>query len=227
MEIKEVKISNFKGITDLTFSPKKINIIVGKNNTGKTSILEAIYHTMEANPLKIQARYDSHLSSLININSKEAKVLLKMEGETKYIHLSRPEINEIIPEFKKDLIEKLKIIFERNKDALNKATEILDNNLLTDDNLLFEIKKEAITIEFSGKKIFLFSYSPALLKQIEPLINRFDKELLNNKREGMTRYLLMNAKFFSLLTQERNNKTANLITNLILDSSKRMCSKLS
>ena len=42
MQIKELKIENFKGISYLKFSPKKINLIVGRNNTGKTSVLEAI-----------------------------------------------------------------------------------------------------------------------------------------------------------------------------------------
>ncbi|MFH1431710.1 MAG: AAA family ATPase [archaeon] len=229
MDIKEVQISNFKGISNMTFFPKKINIIVGKNNTGKTSILEAIYYTMEVNPLEIQMRYEPHLSSLININAKESKILLKMKGENKYLFLRRPEINEIIPEFKRNLLEKLKVV-ERmtnkegmsNKDVLKKTTELLDNNLLTDEKLLFEIKKEAITIEFGGNKTFLFSYSPTLMMLITPLIDLLEKELFHNKRNnmGMIRYLLLNTGSFPYSTKEHGNKTAKIITNLILDRSK-------
>ncbi|MDH5402910.1 MAG: ATP-binding protein [Candidatus Heimdallarchaeota archaeon] len=37
-----ISISNYKGISYLEFQPKEINIIVGPNNTGKSSVLEAI-----------------------------------------------------------------------------------------------------------------------------------------------------------------------------------------
>lgn len=41
-KIKEVKINNYKGIEDIQFPCGSINIIVGPNNTGKSSILESI-----------------------------------------------------------------------------------------------------------------------------------------------------------------------------------------
>lgn len=40
--IKQVKISNYKGLEDIQFPCGSINIIVGPNNTGKSSILDAI-----------------------------------------------------------------------------------------------------------------------------------------------------------------------------------------
>jgi len=43
MEIlKEIEIRNFRGIKNIKFKPKSINIIVGPNNCGKSAILEAI-----------------------------------------------------------------------------------------------------------------------------------------------------------------------------------------
>jgi len=43
MEIlKEIEIKNFRGIKNIKFKPKSINIIVGPNNCGKSAILEAI-----------------------------------------------------------------------------------------------------------------------------------------------------------------------------------------
>jgi len=41
--LEKVCIRNFKGIKKLEFSPKRINILLGPNNVGKTSVLEAIY----------------------------------------------------------------------------------------------------------------------------------------------------------------------------------------
>lgn len=41
--IKEIKISNYKGLQQIQFPCKSLNIIVGPNNTGKSSILESIF----------------------------------------------------------------------------------------------------------------------------------------------------------------------------------------
>lgn len=42
MFIKEITIKNFKSIKDLTFKPKKVNILYGENNVGKSNILKAL-----------------------------------------------------------------------------------------------------------------------------------------------------------------------------------------
>jgi len=42
--INSLKFENFRGLTDLTISPlKRINLIAGANNTGKTGLLEGLY----------------------------------------------------------------------------------------------------------------------------------------------------------------------------------------
>ncbi len=40
--LERVEIENFKNIKKLSFEPKKINLILGPNNVGKTTLLEAI-----------------------------------------------------------------------------------------------------------------------------------------------------------------------------------------
>lgn len=42
MYIRKIRIRNYKSISFLEFEPAKINIIVGRNSTGKSTILEAI-----------------------------------------------------------------------------------------------------------------------------------------------------------------------------------------
>jgi AAA15 family ATPase/GTPase len=41
--VQHVKIENFKKIKLLEFNPSRVNIVLGANNRGKTSVLEAIY----------------------------------------------------------------------------------------------------------------------------------------------------------------------------------------
>lgn len=40
--LEKIEIENFRNIKKLSFEPKKINLILGPNNTGKTTLLEAI-----------------------------------------------------------------------------------------------------------------------------------------------------------------------------------------
>lgn len=42
MKIKEIKIKNFKSLYDVSFSPGNINVLIGANGSGKSSVLEAI-----------------------------------------------------------------------------------------------------------------------------------------------------------------------------------------
>lgn len=42
MDIKEIKIKNFKSLYDVSFCPGNINVFIGANGSGKSSVLEAI-----------------------------------------------------------------------------------------------------------------------------------------------------------------------------------------
>ncbi len=46
--IRKVRIKNYRGLNDIDFSPSSVNIIVGPNNTGKSSILESIGLTISS-----------------------------------------------------------------------------------------------------------------------------------------------------------------------------------
>lgn len=43
VSIKNLHIENFRAIGELDYSPRQINIITGRNNTGKSALLDAIY----------------------------------------------------------------------------------------------------------------------------------------------------------------------------------------
>jgi len=40
--LEKIEIENFRNIKNLSFEPKRINLILGPNNVGKTTLLEAI-----------------------------------------------------------------------------------------------------------------------------------------------------------------------------------------
>ncbi|MHA1341918.1 MAG: AAA family ATPase [Promethearchaeota archaeon] len=43
MKICNIELKNFRSFKDLKLDIRKINIIIGQNNTGKSNILYAIY----------------------------------------------------------------------------------------------------------------------------------------------------------------------------------------
>ena len=215
MKINEIEISGFKGIPDLAIYPKQINILVGKNNTGKTSILEAISSTFEVSLLEMQMRYGPHLSSLINVSKKESKIVVKLEGETNYLFLRRPELKEIILEFKKHLMNKINLILSRRSKKIwgGKAEELLDK-ILSNGDFLSEIEKESIRVE-SGKDVsYIFSYTPSILKEIEPLIEYLDKTFFYRNR-GVFSFLLAQPRFF-YGTHEKSEKALTFIKDLAI-----------
>lgn len=69
--LKHINISNFKGVRKLEMDVGLLNIITGKNNAGKTSILQAI--ELAFNPQRITS-YEESVSYLINAQSDVATV---------------------------------------------------------------------------------------------------------------------------------------------------------
>ena len=57
MQIKKVKIRNFRGIEDKTFEFDKFNILIGDNGTSKTTILEAINYCLSPGFVSSRVKY--------------------------------------------------------------------------------------------------------------------------------------------------------------------------
>jgi len=72
--IENISIEGFKGIDQLNYSPKTLNLVTGRNNAGKTSLLEAI--DLLFDPSKIQ-EYGEDAQYLIN--SRENSCNLRCE----------------------------------------------------------------------------------------------------------------------------------------------------
>lgn len=217
MKINEIDISGFKGIPNIIIHPKQINILVGKNNTGKTSILEAISSTLEANINNLQMKYGEHLSSFINVNRTESKVVVKLENENRYIFLRKPELTEIIPEFKKQLINRLKVLSRTlhhipGEGEWKKAEDLLDK-ILTNVSLLHKIKDESIRIESGNNISYIFSYTSLILKEIEPLVKYINEDIFHMNLTPFL-YLLKEPNFFYMPADENHEKALAFIKDL-------------
>ncbi|WP_337860657.1 AAA family ATPase [Ferroplasma sp.] len=83
MNISKISISGFKALQDINFNPDKIHVIIGKNNTGKTSLLEAISFTFNNDILKEYDSEDMSPSVIINyyLNNKGKISLMLTDDE--------------------------------------------------------------------------------------------------------------------------------------------------
>ncbi len=110
MKITSMNIENFKAIDSLHFNPRMLNIFVGSNNSGKSTILQAI-------KLAFDEEYFSFLfftdpSAALKYGENRAKLELKLiEDKRKIVEfeIERVTLNELIPQLENAVIR----IFER------------------------------------------------------------------------------------------------------------------
>ena len=152
--LNRLEIQNFKGISKLDLKFKRINIIVGKNNTSKTSILESIdtlYNHDDKEMASIgRGRY---FTSLIKAGKKEAEILGEESNSKSKLKLSikHATTEEIVVDARKRLIEFLKdkepfFGIEKNK----KYPEMIDK--IVDEVLTPELIKELKGLKVTNAK---------------------------------------------------------------------------
>ena len=102
MRIKKLILENFRSITDLNINPSAINIIVGKNNSGKSSLVEAIYFAF--GDLDGVRLFQEHPSMLMNVfKAGSTKIEIQSDIGNHSIAIEKPDIAEILPELKDQL----------------------------------------------------------------------------------------------------------------------------
>lgn len=72
--VKQIDINNYRGIIKLQYKPKKINLIIGRNNSGKTSVIQAIYSSITG-----KIRYENIIDGNIikynvNVHAKYSEI---------------------------------------------------------------------------------------------------------------------------------------------------------
>ena|GEM_PF-550054 len=78
MNLTRVEVSNFKGIDSLTFEPGQVTLLTGRNNSGKTSLLEAV--ELAVDPSRIE-QYGVRVESLIAAGAESAEITLEFEDD--------------------------------------------------------------------------------------------------------------------------------------------------
>ena len=184
MEIKNVEITGYKGISHLKFSPKKINILVGKNNTGKTSVLQAIdllfnnTHIMNKN---MESYFNIYLKKSITISAntpgKNKKIIIREASEVEIVNAEiikiEARINEINKYIQKttglereNLVEEVTLL--NSKIAADKArNENFEKKL--NDNEIRKSELQSNLKEYETELIELRKASPRMSKNQEDI----------------------------------------------------------
>ncbi|MHB1493551.1 MAG: AAA family ATPase [Thermoplasmataceae archaeon] len=103
MKIHSVKIQNVKILESVDIEPRMINVIVGRNNIGKTSFLEAIAVALIPG---FTDKYLNQPSSIINYGKTHAEITLKInEGSNRdvKVNLDYALPNELVREILREL----------------------------------------------------------------------------------------------------------------------------
>ena len=176
MKITNINIENFKEIDSLQFNPRMLNIFVGRNNTGKTSILQAIDLAFDEDEFSFF--FLTQPSAALKYGENKAKLEMKLvEDKRSFVGV---EINrEIMKELISELENKVNVTFEtalkrvqdsnrktlKNEEKKRRAVEIekelkerINSELIlemVDKVLLTESAKESVNLIVNGKKQFL------------------------------------------------------------------------
>lgn len=105
VHINSIDIHGYKGIESISIDPKQINVITGRNNTGKTSILEGIEFGLSP---KYAGNYGNNINNVININCEKAEVKLRTDGERENSKLREPDVDDKSVIYKKQIVNEIK-----------------------------------------------------------------------------------------------------------------------
>lgn len=176
MKINKIYIKNFKSIDVLEFKPTMVNIIIGRNNTGKTSILEAIAFAYDNSVIeKSHNSIRNRPSSIINYHDTSGKIEVNMTSikERKQLEVTfgKPTQEDILASLtervKANMEGLLKVAeeLERRKYRSKKGPEAGSSESLKPLNYNFLIEESIIKLIGTKKLIDASEESLRILRE--------------------------------------------------------------
>lgn len=187
MPIQEVEIENYKCLEYFKFKPARINILVGRNNSGKSSVLEAIGLTtsvlnnftdsVDSDLIEtILENRETFARYLINAKSNKSQILLNLDGdhlklELEFLKKGYPNLNsgEYFLNFVEHFASEI-ALEEINKELLKLRRKIKEPVDMRSDKLyeFLESKKRDITDKIinSQKLFFMGSLNNAIISEV-------------------------------------------------------------
>ena len=199
MKLKSIRIKNFKSYSDSYFEFKNgLDLIVGKNGEGKTSLQESLFYALFGKPFtKIK------LSSLINsINGKKLEVQVEFEKNNKNYKVIRgmkPNIFEIYENGKKieehanikDYQEFFETKILKFNELVYKQLVSIVANLSSSKNFVDLSSKEKENLLENVLDVSLFNYLNKIMKDE---LKYFNNKILSIENEISTNSILLDSE---------------------------------
>lgn len=161
--IERVDVEGFKGIESLDFEPSAINVVTGRNNTGKTSLLEAIQLAFDPGAVE---EFGENVDTLVNVDHDRAAITIETDEDVRKLELHHPDLERVqeilinaMFESSKRLLHTLERRGEFDSDVLNAVHDEL-HTLIVDslDRDMIENSGEAVLlVQIDGEEYpFLF-----------------------------------------------------------------------
>jgi AAA15 family ATPase/GTPase len=172
MRYNSIQITNFRSISDLRIENcKQINLITGRNNCGKTTVLEALFQISGMSnpqlPIAINNFRDLHLTSDDNFNFIFHNLDFNQE----------PHISAVLDGIKRDLMIKPKYA-QYNEKIINsdKIKLFADNKTTTNTDAFSTV--DGLVLEFkNGKNNETFISEISLLDESVKINNQYKEKL--------------------------------------------------
>jgi len=76
--VTELSVRDFKAVEEAEVQPGGVNLVVGRNNVGKTSLLEALHLALDPRSI---SRFDGNLDKVVREGAEEATVEVVVSGD--------------------------------------------------------------------------------------------------------------------------------------------------
>lgn len=193
--INRLTVDGYKGLRTMDVEFSGINVITGRNNTGKTSLLESI--DLVLNPTHLDT-FGGNLSNLIHIHKQEFEISCQIDGNHETLQFSPadgPEAVSIFLEILEEFLSSerrvhrrgLPSLDEREKAALAEATinVIQDSISEKQENVRQGIEDNAYVLIHNGESfpyVYFGRYMFELISyleenKIDAIIEEFVKEV--------------------------------------------------
>ena len=191
--IKEVKINNYKGIENIQFPCGSINIIVGPNNTGKSSLLESIIMSISSLN-NFEDINEIKLSDIFDFEFEDIKYIIKQKEEKSTIKIELLENDEIT----------LDLVHLENGYPLEIEDEFLNFINKTSTENVFDSYRSSKKIGFSSREFDRLSRD---IKILEKTLQ--DEDISRNfglKRTKLENTLKLMSERLALAIEEHRNE---------------------
>lgn len=205
-KLEWIEIENFRGISHLTYEPKQINLLVGKNNSGKTSVLEAIYLILTGkwdSENKIIEFYDK-LSYNVRLHADSAHL-----RSPKHEYILYNDIRKVPSEYQNRAMKLLEKQLVESLRTYDTSEKIVNNEVLVQKLKNYFIEKVGVDVSIYDEKInFKINYKANSFKDPERSIKEL-QSLLYEETETINEKELISTQFLIYMISEMMDPIQN------------------